>query len=90
MAAITGEKAKYSRNKAFDQKYYLDFICKAIGEHKMMTRKDIDNLLWTKISDVLDEKQKKKKIDNLLSQLRRCGKIRNKGGCKKPEWVLCE
>jgi ATP-dependent DNA helicase RecG len=61
MAAITGEKAKYSRNKAFDQKYYLDFICKAIGEHKMMTRKDIDNLLWTKISDVLDEKQKKKK-----------------------------
>jgi ATP-dependent DNA helicase RecG len=90
MAVITGEKAEYSRNKAFDQQYYLDFICKAIGEHKMMTRKDIDTLLWTKISDVLDEKQKKKKIDNLLSQLRCRGRIQNQGGCKKPEWVLCE
>ncbi len=88
MAVITGEKAEYSRNKALDQQYYLDFICKAIGEHKMMTRKDIDNLLWTKISDVLDEKQNKKKIDNLLSHLRRFGRIRNQGGCKKPEWVL--
>ena len=33
VAQQTGQKASYSKNKAFDKQYYLDFILKAIGEH---------------------------------------------------------
>lgn len=88
VASKTGQKATYSKNKAFDKSYYLDLIVKAIDEHKSLERKDVDELLWNKLPDWMDEKQKKIKINNLLSELRRNGKIENKGTLKMPKWVL--
>jgi ATP-dependent DNA helicase RecG len=88
VAQLAGQKAKYSKNKAFDKQYYLDLICKSIGEHRSLTRKDIDELLWTKLPDWMDDAQKKTKVNNLISEARRNGKITNKGSLGKPEWVL--
>jgi ATP-dependent DNA helicase RecG len=88
VAQLAGQKAKYSKNKAFDKQYYLDLICKSIGEHRSLTRKDIDELLWTKLPDWMDDAQKKSKVNNLISEARRNGKITNKGSLGKPEWVL--
>ena len=88
VAQKTGQKAAYSKNKAFDKSYYLDFIEKAIKEHKSLERKDIDELLWNKLPEWMNEKQKKNKINNLLSELRRRDKIENKGTYKMPKWVL--
>ena len=36
----------------------------------------------------MDEKQKKIKINNLLSELRRKGKIKNKGSDARSKWVF--
>jgi ATP-dependent DNA helicase RecG len=88
VAQKTGQKAAYSRYKAFDKSYYLDLIEKAINEHKSLGRKDIDELLWTKLPDWMNEKQKKIKINNLLSELRRRNKIENKGSFKNSMWYL--
>jgi ATP-dependent DNA helicase RecG len=55
----TGQKAAYSKNRAFDKIYYLDLIEKSIGEHKSLERGEIDDLLWKKLPDWMDEKQKK-------------------------------
>lgn len=88
IAAKTGQKAAYSKNKAFDKSYYLDLIEKAIREHKSLERRDIDELLWQKFPDWMDNKQKKNKIGNLLSELRMKGKIKNKGIYSKPIWSL--
>lgn len=88
VAQKTGQKASYSKNKAFDKSYYLDLIEKAIKEHKSLERKDIDDLLWNKLPDWMEEQQKKNKINNLLSELRRSNKIENKGTYKMPKWVL--
>lgn len=88
VAQKTGQKAAYSKNKAFDKSYYLDLIEKAIKEHKSLERKDIDELLWNKLPEWMNEKQKKNKINNLLSELRRRDKIENKGTYKMPKWVL--
>lgn len=41
-----------------------------------------------KLPDWMDDKQKKNKINNLLSELRRKGKIKNSGSQKTPKWVL--
>lgn len=41
-----------------------------------------------KLSSTLDEQQKKRKIGNLLTKLRRNGIIRNQGIRMQPEWVL--
>ena len=84
---MTGQKAVYSKYRAFDKAYYLDLIVKAIEEHRSLERKDVDELLWKKLPDWMDDKQKKTKINNLLSELRRTGQIKNSGSDKKPVWV---
>jgi ATP-dependent DNA helicase RecG len=88
VAQKTGQKADYTKNKGFDKQYYLDLIIKAIKEHKDLTRKDVDDLLWTKLPDWMTEKQKKIKINHLLSELRRSEVIENKGTFGKPKWEL--
>lgn len=88
VAQKTGQKASYSKNKAFDKSYYLDLIEKAIREHKSLERSEIDELLWNKLPDWMDEKQKKNKIGNLLSELRMKERIENTGSFSKPKWSL--
>ena len=88
MSQITGQKAGYSKNRAFDTAYYRDLIVKAITEHNDLSRKDIDELLWKKLPDWMDPKQKKIKINNLIAELRRKKTIENKGNDVKPKWVL--
>lgn len=88
VAQTIGQKAGYSKNRAFDKQYYLDLIEKAINEHNSLERKEVDELLWNKLPEWMDEKQKKIKINNLLSELRRENRIVNKGTFKTPKWVL--
>lgn len=85
IAQATGQKASYTVNKGFDDAYYRDLIIKALKQHGSLSRKDVDVLLRKKLPDVLDEKKKTNKIGNILSQLRREGKI--KVGVKR-NWVL--
>jgi ATP-dependent DNA helicase RecG len=88
IAQKTGQKASYSKNRAFDKQYYLDLICKAIREHGSLTRKDIDELLWNKLPEWMDDKQRKNKITNLIAECRRSGEIINHGSDTHPKWVL--
>lgn len=88
VAQKTGQKATYSKNRAFDKSYYLDLIQKAIREHGSVERSDIDDLLWNKLPEWMNEKQKKTKIKNLISELHRSDKIKNTGTRKDSVWVL--
>ncbi len=88
LAQKTGQRANYSKNSAFDKSYYLDLIQKAVKEHGFLDRQDIDELLWKKLPEWMDERQKKIKINNLISELRKKGIIRNDGNDAKPKWVL--
>jgi len=88
IAQQTGQKASYSKNKAFDNQYYLDLICKAIEEHSSLGRQDINELLWNKLPDWMSETQKKYKVGNLLSELKRKKLIKNSGTRKDSAWVL--
>jgi ATP-dependent DNA helicase RecG len=90
IAQKIGKKAEYSKNKGFDDAYYLDFIEKSIREHGHLNRKDIDDLLWKKLPEWMDDKQKKIKINNLLSTLRNQKRIKNLGSDAASKWVLNE
>lgn len=83
------QKADYSKNKALDKQYYLDFILKAIKEHGTMSRQDIDQLLWNKLPEWMTDEQRKNKVMNLIMELKRNGKIMNKGTMRKSLWILC-
>lgn len=88
IAQKTGQKATYSKNKAFDKQYYMDLICKAIGEHGSLTRKEIDELLWNKLPDWMDDTKKKHRVTNLMTECRQRGKILNEGSDTQSKWVL--
>jgi ATP-dependent DNA helicase RecG len=88
IAQQTGQKASYSKNRAFDKQYYLDLIVKEIGEHGLMTRKDIDELLWNKLPEWMDDNQRRNKVGNLMGELRRQRKVVNRGSDTRPSWAL--
>lgn len=88
IAQQTGQKASYSNNKAFEQQYYIDLICKAVQEHGSLTRKDINELLWNKLPDWMDDNQRSNKVTNLLTACRKKGKIVNQGSDSQSKWVL--
>lgn len=67
--SIEGE-ATYIKNKGFNDQYYKDLIVEYLKKYGKAKRKEINDLLWDKLPDVLDEKQKKSKISNLLTALR--------------------
>ncbi|MBF0293529.1 MAG: putative DNA binding domain-containing protein [Nitrospinae bacterium] len=86
IAVVTGEKAKYIRNRGFDSKYYSDLILAVIRECQPVSREDIDKLLLNKLPEAMTPQQKINKIHNLLASL--SGKtIRNIGSRRIPKWV---
>jgi ATP-dependent DNA helicase RecG len=88
VAQKTNQKATYSKHKAFDKTYYLDLILKAIKQHGSLNRKDIDDLLWEKLPNLMTDIQKKNKITNLIAELRNNHKIKNDGSDAAPKWIL--
>jgi ATP-dependent DNA helicase RecG len=57
-------------------------------QHGYMERKDADELLWNKLPQWMDDKQKKIKISHLITELSYNSKIKNDGIKSKPKWVL--
>lgn len=88
IARMTAGEAKYIRTRAQDDDYYKKLIMDYLREFGFASREDLDGLLWTKLSDGLDDEQKKNKIGNLLNSLSRAEKIRNSGPKKTPRWEL--
>jgi ATP-dependent DNA helicase RecG len=82
------QKAAYTKNKGLNKQYYLDIIVESIKQHDYLSRKDIDELLWEKLPDIYNDNQKKDKITNLIAELRRSGKIINKGCFTSSRWEL--
>jgi ATP-dependent DNA helicase RecG len=78
-------KSEYIRNKGFDDDYYKNLILEYLAKWKEASRKQFENLLLDKLSDVLDDKAKSHKIKNLIQNLRKNNKIVLNEGKK---WVL--
>lgn len=90
IAQATLNKAEYIRTRGQDDEFYKKLIADYLKEFKTASREDIEKLLFDKLSDALDPKQKNDKISNLLTKLRRKGYIRNVGSRKAPKWKLTE
>ena len=74
-----GLLAEYVSNRSFDDAYFKDLIIEFIKKGGKVQRKDIDGLIIPKLSAVLSESQKKYKVGNLLTSLRKLEKIENIG-----------
>ena len=71
IAAKVGEMIEYVQNKAFDKKYYIDLTYELIKKQnaKGTTRSEINSLIMPKLSQVLNDKQKRIYIRNMLYQM---------------------
>ena len=89
IAVATKQKADYIKNRPFDNDSYKTWILSFIEKFGSASRSDIDGLLTDKLSDTLDERQKKTKVSNLLQSMSKQDRtIVNAGSRKIPKWVL--
>lgn len=88
IAQKVGQKIKYSGHKGLANKRCEEFLLAALRDHNSLSRKEIDELLWMLLPDLLDDKQKKAKITNLLTKLKKQGKIENKSRGTNSDWFV--
>ena len=84
-----GEQSQYVKNKAFNDQYYRDLIVKYLEQYGSAKKRDVRELLWDKLPEVMDDKQKESKVKNLLAQMRRTGIITTDSeNQQKSSWIL--
>lgn len=88
VAQNSRQRASYTRAKAFEKQKYFDFIFRFLEQHGEASRADIDSLLWDLLPEWMTERQKKTKINHLLTELSSLGRIRNLGSTRPSRWVL--
>lgn len=87
IAKITGEKTDYIKNRGIDDNYCQKIILDYLMEFEKAKREDFEKILFSKLSDVLSEDQKRNKIKNLLQKLKNEKKIKQ---AEKRQWILDE
>lgn len=90
IASATATKADYIRTRAQDDEFYVKLVIDYLKQFGEANRTEINQLLIGKLSEALDPEQKESKISNLLSNMRRSGKIINTGPRKVPIWKIAE
>jgi len=89
IAEIVDERTQYTRNKAMDDRYYMDLIVKYLEQFGSGKKSDFIRLLSDKFSDVLDDKQKENKIKYYLKVMSKKGEISYPDGNRRTGvWVL--
>lgn len=85
------EEAEYIKNKGFTEQYYKDLIVDYLCKFHKAKRKDFRKLLWDKLPDSLNDRQKERKILTLLTSLRKAGIIMTDSPNKQHSyWVLAK
>ena len=69
IAAIVGEKEQYTRNRAFEDKYYMDLMVAHLEQFEVGIKSDFIKLLEDKLSDALTKEQKENKVRYFLKLL---------------------
>jgi ATP-dependent DNA helicase RecG len=80
IADVTETRAEYIRKRAFDKEHYKKLVISYLKKFGRASRKEIDKLLLDKLSDALNEQQKKNQIMNLLQEMRKENIIKTVGG----------
>ncbi|NGX55608.1 MAG: hypothetical protein KR126chlam2_01245 [Chlamydiae bacterium] len=87
VAGVTNDKAQYIKNRAFDDAHYEKMILDFIDEYGSASRKDIDDLIHDKLPAVLNETQKRNKIGNIITKIRKKGEIQRQGSLRFAKWT---
>jgi len=91
VAERTNLKAEYIKTRGLKDDYFKKLILEYLDKYKRASREDIDHLLLDILPGVLDEKQKRNKIRNLVYAMSKKDKsIINQGSNRHPVWILLD
>lgn len=76
VAATTGQKVDYAKMRGADDAFCRKMIIDYLNEYESGERKDFEDMLIDKLSDVLGRDQKENRIKNILQDMRRKGLIK--------------
>lgn len=89
IAALTGNKAEYIKNRGFKDDHYKKMVLDFIEQYGSAAKEDIDRLLLDILPDILSPDKKHNKIKNLLYAMhKKDGTIKNTGSRTKSKWIL--
>lgn len=86
IAATTGKQADYMRKRELSGQRYRQLIIDYLAKFPGMSREKINEFMMEEIRGELSHDEKLSKITNLLTYLRRKGKIENRGTSRKSAW----
>jgi len=75
IAKATNTQVEYTLKKGFNDAECQEWIMKALNDHKVLSRKQINELLWNKLPMDFTEEQKMSKIKNLLYKMHKNDEI---------------
>jgi ATP-dependent DNA helicase RecG len=76
VAAATDTMVDYLKKRGIDKEYCQRMVVEFLQKKAEVSRPEIESLLLAKLSDALDEDQKKNFIKNLLQEMKRDGIVR--------------
>ena len=76
IAKATNKQIEYTLKKGFNDAECQEWILKALNDHKVLSRKQINELLWNKLPIDFTDTQRINKIGNLLMRMKRDGTIK--------------
>jgi ATP-dependent DNA helicase RecG len=88
VAAETDTQADYIRKRSFDRAYFKDMVVAYLRTYREARWPEIEDLLLDRVSDALNEKQKREFIKSLLKEMRKEGTIVTVGKTRGAKWVL--
>lgn len=88
VAAATDTMVDYLKKRGIDKDYCQRMVVELLQMQAEASRSEIESLLLTKLSDALDEDQKKNFIQNLLQAMRRDGFLVVEGTTRWAKWRL--
>jgi ATP-dependent DNA helicase RecG len=88
IAEMVDEKAQYIKIRGLNDFHYEKIVLELIEKFGPVKRKDVDDLLLDKLPDILTPEQKRQKVGNLLTKLRKSGAIVNSGSRAAPLWEI--
>jgi len=90
VAAVTETRADYIRKRAFDKDHYRQMVIAYLKKFGEAKREEIDKLIADKLSDALDDGQKRNFIRNLLQEMRKHGDLIREGDNRWSTWHLAK
>lgn len=88
VAVAAGTEAEYVQARATENAHLAQLVKNLITQFGPASRKQIDRVLDRYVDENLTESQRRARVSNLLTRMRKAGTIHNAGSQQQPRWVL--